>query len=73
VLRAWRAGCPELRALWGEAADVAAWEGVTLGEAGGAAAGRVVRIDLRFKVGRCRWHPVEARVERDWLQLLKLL
>jgi hypothetical protein len=46
VLRAWRARCPQLRALWAEAARVTAWQGVTFGEAGGSDAGRVVRINL---------------------------
>ena len=46
VLRAWRAECPELRALWDERAPVAAWAGVTFGEAGGADPGRVVLLDL---------------------------
>ena len=46
TLHALREGCPELRALWDEAAPVAAWEGVRFGEAGGADAGRVVKLDL---------------------------
>jgi Leucine-rich repeat (LRR) protein len=44
VLRAWRAECPELRALWGESAPVTAWKGVTFGETGGANGVRVVRV-----------------------------
>ena len=46
VLRAWRAECPELRALWDESTSVTAWKGVTFGEAGGASGRRVVRIAL---------------------------
>jgi len=41
-----REGCPELRALWDEAAPVTAWQGVTFGEAGDADVGRVVGIFL---------------------------
>jgi len=42
ALRAWRERCPELRALWDDSVDVTEWQGVTLGEAGGADEGRVV-------------------------------
>ena len=35
ALRAWRAQCPELQELWDESAPVTAWEGLTIGEAGG--------------------------------------
>jgi leucine-rich repeat protein SHOC2 len=47
VLRAWRAVCPELRALWDESQPVTAWAGVTFGKAGGASAGRVVQIAMK--------------------------
>ena len=33
ILRAWRAACPELRAMWDESTPVAQWAGVTLGGA----------------------------------------
>jgi hypothetical protein len=47
VLRLVRHAYPELRALWPAGADVSTWRGVTFGgEEHGAAAGRVVEIDL---------------------------
>jgi len=50
VLRAWRRRSPGLQELWrDESAPVTAWEGVTFGEAGGAAEGRVVKIELHDK------------------------
>ena len=55
VLRAWRAECPELRALWGfwtrvgESQPVTGWRGVTFGRAGSAHAGRVLEIYLDGK------------------------
>ena len=49
ALCVWRAQCPELRAMWDESGPVTAWRGVTFGEAGGAHAGRVVKILLMGK------------------------
>jgi hypothetical protein len=50
VLRVWRERCPQLRALWRTGTDVRTWEGVMFGEGEhGAAAGRVVAIDLERK------------------------
>ena len=49
VLRAWREQCPELRALWDESKAMTAWKGVKFGKAGGAHAGRVVKIMLHDK------------------------
>ena len=49
ALRAWRQQCPELRALWDESKPATAWTGVTFGKAGGAHAGRVLRIILSAK------------------------
>jgi leucine-rich repeat protein SHOC2 len=46
ALRTWREQCPELRALWDEAAPVTEWKGITLGEAGDANAVRVVKINI---------------------------
>ena len=40
VLRTWRAMCPELQALWPEAARPEQWDGVTIEN------GRVVKLDL---------------------------
>jgi len=46
----WRASSPQLQQAWSdESAPVSAWDGVTVG-----AEGRVVEIELRSKVGRCR-------------------
>ena len=47
ALRVWRQGCPELRAMWDEIVPIAAWDGITFGEAGGADAGRVMAIELQ--------------------------
>ena len=49
ALRAWREQCPALGALWDESKPVTAWQGLTFGEAGGANAGRVVKIELMEK------------------------
>ena len=49
TLHALREGCPELRALWDEAAPVTEWRGVIFGEAGSADAGRVVAMNLMNK------------------------
>jgi len=46
VLRAWSEGCPKLSELWAANEPMTAWEGVTIGEAGGADAGRVVAVEL---------------------------
>mmetsp|Transcript_35693 Transcript_35693/g.89154 ORF Transcript_35693/g.89154 Transcript_35693/m.89154 type:complete len:626 (-) Transcript_35693:459-2336(-) len=48
VLRFWRNSCPQLRRMW-RGANVSKWRGVTIGAAGVAAAGRVVKIDLYNK------------------------
>jgi len=49
ALRAWRAACPELRALWDEREPVTAWEWLGFGEAGGADAGRVVEVSISLR------------------------
>jgi len=63
VLRAWRAKCPELRELWDESEPVTAWQGVTLGEAGGEDVGRQELTLVHLSAQRKRFLVARGCVE----------
>jgi serine/threonine protein kinase len=65
VLRAWRGQCPALQELWPMDADASSWIGVTFGTAGENGMRRVVKIELRGKLGRTGELPAALGGLRD--------